>query len=142
VGFVAVSFEEFGGLCCRESDGVGIGEEMIGPLLFILGVTGSLFGFTSLLIFLQSSMPKKCPLYLTAFLLSLCVGLILFGIHIQIPDQDYCDDIYAHNSGLGRVAYQESLHPYDFSFNESKCIYSEDGTFIANSKYSIWGIRI
>ena len=72
----------------------------------------------------------------------IAIGSILFGIHIQIPDQSYCDDVYAYNSGIGSVFYQESLIRYDFSLNESKCTYSDDGKFIANPKYSIWGVRV
>ena len=103
----------------------------------------SLFGFVGLLVLLQSPIPKLHPLLFTIFMLLLVLSLLIIGVHIQIPDQDYCDDIYENKYvGLGAVFYQESLHTYEFSLNESKCMYSGDGKFIVNPKYSVLGLRI
>jgi hypothetical protein len=86
---------------------------------------------------------NKCISIYSIFLIFCCIGIIVLGIHIQIPDQGYCDRVFEnkYTGGFGSVYYLESLQPYDYSFNQSKCIYNE-GTFIANPKYSIWGIRL
>ena len=78
-----------------------------------------------------------------SFLILCCIGLIALGIHYQIPDQGYCDDVIENRyHEFGGMWYTESLTTYDYAFNQSKCIYNNEGTFIANPKYSIWGIRI
>ena len=102
----------------------------------------SVFGIAGLILFFQSPIPKKCPFGTIVLSIIILLCILLFGIHIQIPNQNYCDDIKENNYGMGSVYYQESLTRYDFSLNESKCIYSDDGKFIVNSKYSIWGLRI
>lgn len=69
---------------------------------------------------------------------------MILMIHIQIPDQQYCDQMLKSKDlgAFGTVYYIESLHPYDYSFNQSKCIYDKNENFIANPNYSIWGIRV
>ena len=69
--------------------------------------------------------------------------LIAASIHIQIPDQKYCDTITEnrYSAPFGPVLYIESQKGYDFSLKQSKCIYN-NGSLIVNPKYSIWGIRI
>lgn len=81
-------------------------------------------------------------IYEMIFLVACCIGLIALGIHIQIPDQLYCDSVFEYKHAGATVYYIESMRPHDYSFNQSKCMYNEDGEFIANPKYSIWGIRI
>lgn len=97
-----------------------------------------------LMIFFQSPIPKRYPTLSIIICFGIMICLLLVGIHIQIPDQDYCNSVYeSHNNGVfGYAFYKESLTKYDYSLNESKCIYSEDGKFIANPKFSIWGVRI
>jgi hypothetical protein len=73
-----------------------------------------------------------------------CSLLILLAVHVQIPDQAYCDAMleHRHDGAFASVFYIESQTKYDFSLNQSKCIYNDNGDFIANPEYSIWGLRI
>jgi uncharacterized membrane protein len=100
------------------------------------------FVIAGLLVFFASSIPKKYPTATLVFSIVLVILCVAVDIHIQIPDQEYCNDIQEHNYGFGRVMYLESLTKYDYSLGESKCILTGDGNFIANPNYSIWGIRI
>ena len=88
--------------------------------------------------------PQEILIGMAIVLVIGCCLIIAFAVHIQIPDQQYCDTVLEqrHHSALGPVWYLESLHPYDYSLNQSRCIYDRNGTFIANPEFSIWGIRV
>jgi hypothetical protein len=87
--------------------------------------------------------PQELTIVMAVLLTIAIIGLIALGIHIQIPDQQYCNDVLEHRYyTMGGVMYLESLHPYDYSLNQSRCMYNDSGKFVYNPEFSIWGIRV
>jgi hypothetical protein len=92
----------------------------------------------------HAEFPQELAIGLAIVMIIAILGTIALAIHIQIPDQQYCNTVLEnrHNEPMGSVWYIESLHPYDYSLNQSRCIYNKDGAFVANPEFSIWGIRV
>jgi len=84
-----------------------------------------------------ATMPQEIAIGLPILFIIAMLGLIVFGIHAQIPNQQYCDDVlkHRHDTPFSSVMYLESL-------NQSKCIYNDSGAFVYNPKFSIWGLRV
>ena len=86
-------------------------------------------------------MEERTAIAIAIILLMGIFAIVFFGIHMQIPDQNYCNTVLGsrYDGPFGPVLYLESQRCHDFSLNQSKCIW-QNGSFVANPEYSIWGI--